>query len=225
MLNANELKTITADMPAWKQDKYRMAQAWQELNKACQPGQIVFTGSSLMEMFPVEKFAAEEGDGFPVVYNRGVGGFTTHDMLLCLDEMVINLKPRRIFINIGTNDLSDPSVTVDALMKRYEDILTRITAAVPQAEIVMMAYYPINYDAADEGMKATLRIRTNERIREANRAAEALASRLGHRFIDVNAPLTDDQGRLKAEYTIEGMHIYEAGYRAVWPAVREEILR
>ena len=40
----------------------------------------------------------------------------------------------------------------------------------------------------------------------------------------MNAPLTDDQGRLKAEYTIEGMHIYEAGYRAIWPAVKGEIL-
>ena len=30
---------------------------------------------------------------------------------------------------------------------------------------------------------------------------------------------------LKAEFTIEGMHIYEAGYRAIWPAVKEEILR
>nr|MBR4281569.1 lysophospholipase [Clostridia bacterium] len=206
-------------------NKYRTAQSWQALNQTCRPGQIVFTGSSLMEMFPVEKFAAEEGPGFPVVHNRGLGGFTTHDMLACLDEMVIGLQPRRVFINIGTNDLSDASVTIAALMNRYEDILTRIISAVPRTEIVMMAYYPVNCDAADEGMKANLRIRTNERIREANAAVAALARRLGHRFIDVNAPLTDDQGRLKEEYTIEGMHIYEEGYRAIWPAVRAEILR
>lgn len=221
MLKENELK----DLPEWKQDKYRLVQSWQTLNQTCQPGQIVFTGSSLMEMFPVEKFAAEEGADFPIVYNRGVGGFTTHDMLACLDEMVIILQPRQIFINIGTNDLSDSSVSIDALMARYEDILNRITAACQVPEIVMMAYYPVNYDAADERMKANLRIRTNERIREANAAVAALARRLGHRFIDVNAPLTDDQGRLKAEYTIEGMHIYEEGYRAIWPAVKAEILR
>ena len=218
--------TIPQNLPDWKKAKYRMVEAWQTLNQTCRKGQTLFTGSSLMEMFPVEQFAREEGPDFPIVYNRGVGGFTTHDMLLCLDEMVISLQPRRVFINIGTNDLSDPSVTIDALISRYEDILTRITAEVPSAEIVMMAYYPINADAAtDEGMKACLRIRTNERIREANMAVQALAERLGHRFIDVNAPLTDEQGRLKAEYTIEGMHIYEAGYRAIWPAVREEILR
>ena len=216
---------IPANIPEWKKQKYQMVQSWQTLNKSCQPGKIVFTGSSLMEMFPVEKFAAEEGPDFPTVYNRGVGGWRTEEMLACLNEMVIDLQPRRVFINIGTNDLSDAAVTIDALIGRYEDILARIEAAVPSVEIVMMAYYPINYDAADEGMKACLRIRTNERIRQANQAVEALAHRFGHRFINVNAPLTDDQGRLKAEYTIEGMHIREEGYRAIWPLVKEEILR
>lgn len=216
---------IPENLPEWKKDKYRMVQSWQALNQTCVKGQIVFTGSSLMEMFPVEKFAAEEGPDFPTVYNRGVGGWRTEEMLACLNEMVIDLQPRRVFINIGTNDLSDAAVTIDALIGRYEDILTRIEGAVPGVEIVMMAYYPINYDAADESMKACLRIRTNERIREANRAVEALAHRRGHRFINVNAPLTDDQGRLKAAYTIEGMHIREDGYRAIWPLVKAEILR
>ena len=216
---------IPAKIPEWKKQKYQMVQSWQTLNRQCSKGQIVFTGSSLMEMFPVEKFAAEEGPAFPIVYNRGVGGWRTEEMLDCLEEMVITLQPRRVFINIGTNDLSDASVTIPALIDRYEAILARIEGAVPGVEIVMMAYYPINYDAAAEDMKPCLRIRTNERIREANQAVEALAGRRGHRFINVNAPLTDDQGRLMAAYTIEGMHIKEEGYRAIWPLVKAEILR
>ena len=215
---------IPADLPQWKQDKYRMVQSWQTLNQTCCKGQTVFTGSSLMEMFPVEKFAAEEGPDFPVVYNRGVGGWRTEDMLLCLNEMVIDLQPRRLFINIGTNDLSDASVAIADLIGRYEDILGRIEAAVPGVEITLMAYYPINYDAAAESMKACLRIRTNERIHQANEAVRAMADRRGHRYIDVNAPLMDDQGRLRAEFTIEGMHIREAGYRAIWPLVKEALL-
>ena len=216
--------TIPANLPDWKIAKYHLAESWITLNQTCQKGAIVFAGSSLMEMFPVEQFAQEEGPDFPTVYNRGLGGWRTEDMLPMLDTLVIDLKPRKLFINIGTNDLSDPSVTIDALITRYAEILRRIAQGVPGVEITLMAYYPINYDAADEGMKANLRIRTNERIRQANAAVQALADRLGHRYIDVNAPLTDDQGRLKAEYTIEGMHIYEAGYRAIWPAVKEAIL-
>jgi len=216
--------TIPANLPQWKLNKYRQAEGWITLNQTCEKGAIVFAGSSLMEMFPVEKFAREEGPGFPTVYNRGLGGWRTDDMIPMLDTLVIDLQPRRVFINIGTNDLSDASVTMEALIDRYEQILTRIEEDVPAVDIILMAYYPINYDAADEGMKATLRIRTNERIRQANEAVKALAARRGHRYIDVNAPLTDEQGRLKAEYTIEGMHIYEAGYRAIWPLVKTAIL-
>ena len=211
-------------MPAWKMEKYRLAERYREENKSAIKGAIVFAGSSLMEMFPVEAFAKEEGPDFPVVYNRGLGGWRTEDMLATLEAQVTGLMPRRVFINIGTNDLSDPSVTIDALMERYDEILNRIEAEVPGVELVLMAYYPINYDAADEGMKACLRIRTNERIREANQAVEALAARHGARYMDFNAPLTDEQGRLKAEYTIEGMHIKEAGYRAIWPEVAKAIL-
>ena len=211
-------------MPAWKMEKYRLAERYREENKSAIKGAIVFAGSSLMEMFPVEAFAKEEGTDFPVVYNRGLGGWRTEDMLATLEAQVTGLMPKRAFINIGTNDLSDPSVSIDALMEHYDEILNRIEAEAPGVELILMAYYPINYDAADEGMKACLRIRTNERIREANQAVEALAARHGARYMDFNAPLTDEQGRLKAEYTIEGMHIKEAGYRAIWPEVRKAIL-
>ncbi|MBQ7850151.1 MAG: lysophospholipase [Clostridia bacterium] len=210
--------------PAWRAEKRRLVERYRTENMTAEKGQILFTGSSLMEMFPVQDWAKELGPDAPRVYNRGVGGYRTEDMLEALDAMATGLMPRRIFINIGTNDLSDASVTIDALMARYEEILRRITAAVPGAEIILMAYYPVNYETAAEHMKACLRIRTNERIREANRAAEALAARLGHTYLDLNAPLTDEQGRLKAGYTIEGMHIRPEGYRAIWPEVARAIL-
>ena len=37
------------------------------------------------------------------------------------------------------------------------------------------------------------------------------------KYIDINDPLKDENGNLKAEYTIEGMHIKEEGYRAIFP--------
>ena len=49
-----------------KQDKIIR---YRQLNQTAQKGQIVFAGSSLMEMFPIEQFVAE--DNLPVVvYNR-----------------------------------------------------------------------------------------------------------------------------------------------------------
>ena len=79
-----------------------------------------------------------------------------------------------------------------------------------------MAYYPINYDVAIERMKPTLKIRNNEKIKLANMEVEKLAKKYGQKYIDVNACITDSNGNLKAEYTVEGMHINEAGYRELY---------
>ena len=87
-----------------------------------------------------------------------------------------------------------------------------------------MAYYPVNYDAAVETMKPVLLIRNNEKINAANQAVQNLAREKGVQYIDVNDPLKDEQGRLKAEYTIEGMHIKEEGYRAIYPAIKEYLI-
>ena len=87
-----------------------------------------------------------------------------------------------------------------------------------------MAYYPINYEAAAEEMKPCLLIRTNEKINRANELVAGLAEKHNQRFINVNAPLTDEQGRLKAEYTIEGMHIRPEGYRAILNDVMKYVM-
>ena len=204
---------------AWRLEKEQMVKDFHEWNKDTVKGQIVFTGSSLMEMFPIEAWVKELGPNAPIVYNRGVGGYRTTDLLPILDACVFELNPRKVFINIGTNDLSDGNVPPETVMSNYDQIITQIEETLPGVIIYMMAYYPINYEAATEEMKPCLLIRTNEKINRANELVEQLAARHGQRFINVNAPLMDEQGRLKAEYTIEGMHIKPEGYRAIFEDV------
>lgn len=67
-----------------------------------------------------------------------------------------------------------------------------------------MAYYPINEEAATPEMKPCLRVRTNEKIAQANAEVQKLAKTLHLHYIDVNAPLKDEHGRLRAEFTYEG---------------------
>ena len=55
-------------------DKEKKILRYREENKAVKYGQTVFTGSSLMEMFPINKLLAEHNDS-EIVYNRGIGGF------------------------------------------------------------------------------------------------------------------------------------------------------
>ncbi len=196
-------------------DKEMKVERFRELNKSAKKGQVVFAGSSLMEMFPIEKFLKEKGEP-TIIYNRGVGGFITDEMMQVLDVCVTDLQPSKVFINIGTNDLSWSSIPVSQVMDHYDKILTTIEEKVPGVKIYLMAYYPVNYEAASEEMKTCLKIRNNEKIALANAEVKKLAEKHNQRYIDINRNLKDEQGRLKAEFTIEGMHIKEEGYRAIY---------
>lgn len=196
-------------------DKEMKLARYREANKTVKYGETVFAGSSLMEMFPIDKLLEESGSD-KIIYNRGVGGFVSEELWNALDTCILDLKPSRLFINIGTNDLSDPSISIDRMIAVYDKIITAVEQSLPDIRIYLMAYYPVNYEAAAESMKECLRIRTNEKIALANAEVAALAARHSQRYIDINRNLKDEQGRLKAEYTIEGMHINEDGYRAIF---------
>lgn len=199
-------------------DKERKLENYREKNKEAVYGQVVFAGSSLMEMFPINKLLEEHGDD-TIIYNRGIGGYVTNELLQVTDVCITDLKPKKVFLNIGTNDLSNPRIPISQMIENYDRILCKIEEALPQAVIYLMAYYPVNYEAAAEEMKECLKIRTNEKIERANEEVKKLAQKHGQHYIDVNKNLKDEQGRLKAEYTIEGMHIKEEGYAAIYDDV------
>lgn len=198
-----------------KIDKYRI------LNETVIKGQILFTGSSLMEQFPINELLMTEKMDC-IIYNRGVGGFTTDDMLENMDVQVFGTEPSKIFINIGTNDISNPSISFEEALTHtitnYEKILVQIKEKLPETQVYMMAYYPVKEDAPipDGPWGETMfKNRNNTNIPIANEAVKKLADKFGYTYIDVNNGLTDANGNLKEEYTIEGVHMYANAYRYV----------
>ncbi len=188
---------------------------YRRLNRFAKPHQVVFTGSSLMEQFPLNELIQREGLPF-LVYNRGIGGFVTQQLLEVLDVCVLDLRPAHVFINIGTNDMNGPDFSLSDIMGRYEAILQKIKEALPETKLHLLAYYPVNAEVGKDGpMAEALRFRTKEALLKANEAVQELAEKVGADFYDLNAPLKDAEGRLKAEYTVEGMHMYADGYKAV----------
>ena len=197
-------------------EKKEKLERFKRLNRYVKPGQILFAGSSLMEQFPIYEFL-QDFDLPCKIYNRGIGGYTTQELLEALDVCVYDLRPAHVFINIGTNDLNGPDYRQEELIQRYAQILQGIREHLPETKLYLLAYYPVNTVVGSRipYMKAVMEHRTNARIRAANEAACALAERFGARFLDLNGPLYDEQGELKAEYTIEGMHMYANGYQPI----------
>ena len=106
------------------------------------------------------------------------------------------------------------------MLGRYEEIVQQIRKKLPETKLYLLAYYPVNPTVAeDPGLIECFHWRTNERIREASEGVQVLARKYGAEFLDLNKDLCDAAGNLKAEYTIEGMHLYANGYRPVMDAL------
>ena len=196
-----------------KIDRYRI------LNENIIKGQILFTGSSLMEQFPVNELMMTERID-RIIYNRGIGGFTTADMLQNMDVQIFDSEPSKIFINIGTNDIAYHGApfaeVLEYMLKNYSDILSQIKTRLPRTQVYMMAYYPVNEtDVVNEWNAGAFVNRNNKNLTVANAAVKDLARQFGYQYIDVNTGLTDERGMLKKEFTIDGIHMYANGYRIV----------
>ncbi len=204
-------KQIMKRMQMEKQDK---ARRFAHKNQFVKKGQILFAGSSLMEQFPIDELQHNYHID-KVIYNRGIGGFVIPEFKANIKTCVYDLEPSRIFLNIGTNDMTVPDFVMEDFIASYEEVIQMILDQLPGVELYLMAYYPVNPEAASKWMKKALEMRSNKRILEVNEEVKKLAEKLGVRYIDVNKNLFDDQGRQKAEFTIDGMHMYANGYAAI----------
>ena len=209
-------------------NRKNMVTRFEHLNKVALKNQILFTGSSLMEHFPIEELRMNEKIE-PIIYNRGIGGFTTDDFLENIGPMLLDLVPSKVFINIGTNDINDKIVPdgdwLSHLIFNYNQILEQLKKSLPDCEVYLMAYYPVNRAAMKRNPRA-LRIfgtRTNANVDLANVEVEKLAKKYEYYFINVNEGLYDAEGNLKDEYTIEGVHMYPEAYVQVLHNLKDYI--
>ncbi len=65
--------------------------------------------------------------------------------------------------------------------------------------------------------------RTVENLNECNRRAKALAEKLGYHYIDCNDGLTDENGEQKAEFAIDGVHMWSDAYLVVFENLKQYI--
>lgn len=200
---------------------------YRQLNKNAQKGQILFTGSSLMEHFPISELSLTHSAG-KVIYNRGIGGFNTDQFLENIDVMLFDLAPSKVFLNIGTNDMNeraDGENWLEHLKKNYCKIFDLCKEKLPNTVFYIMAFYPVNPDipAAKPLLDNMLKIRTKENLELVNRELSILTASYGYHFINVNQGITDSCGNLIAEYTVEGVHMFADAYEAIYQNLRKYI--
>ncbi len=194
------------------------------LNKNILKRKILFTGSSLMEQFPICEIARSKGFD-EVIYNRGVGGLNTDEFLENINTLLLDLEPSKIFINIGTNDITEARYGdkwMSHLMDNFCKIIETTKDSIPNAEIYIMAFYPANLHLPWHTEEAIqwMKLRTPENIQMCNEHLKEIANKYECYYIDCNADLVNENGEQKPEYAIDGVHMYANGYLNVFEVVK-----
>ena len=214
---SKQSKSLTNMDPLIEQVQNELRTRFAQQNKTAKKGQIVFVGSSLMEIFPIEKM--QESLGLDkLIYNRGIRATTTADLLKSMEIYIFDLKPSKIFINIGSNDIGF-NIPESTFLANYDKILRQIKEKLPETKVYVMAYFPVNpvadFGESEAEHDSLFALRTNEKLESASNKVAKLAQKYHFEFINVNAGLTDADGNLQKELTFDGGHMYPAGYEIV----------
>ncbi|WP_343532694.1 GDSL-type esterase/lipase family protein [Pedobacter sp.] len=147
----------------------------------------------------------------PQAKNRGISGDITFGVLERLQE-VIDRKPAKVFILIGINDISR-NIPDSLILKNYKKMISRIREGSKKTQIYFYTMLPVN--ASFEKFKN--HYGKDEHILYLNEEIRKLAAK-NVTIIDLYPHFLDEQNRLKAELTKDGLHLIPAGYQ-VWAEV------
>ena len=176
---------------------------------------IVFMGDSITE---------EWGNLYPEFFsgnyyiNRGIGGQTTPQMLIRFKPDAINLKPYAIIILAGTNDIAG-NTGPSTVRMITDNIFSMAELAIAyEIKVVLSSILPVyQYPWIDGVLDPPLVIDSiNSKIKE-------YVENKGLIYLDYYSSMVDDRKGLKLDFTGDGVHPNEAGYK-VMSAIADEII-
>jgi len=176
---------------------------------------IVFMGDSITE---------EWGNLYPEFFsgnyyiNRGIGGQTTPQMLIRFKPDAIDLNPHAIIILAGTNDIAGN--TGPSTVKMITDNIFSMAelAIAYEIKVILSSILPVyQYPWVDDVLDPPSSIDSiNSKIKE-------YVENKGLVYLDYYSSMVDDRKGLKLDFTGDGVHPNEAGYR-VMSAIAGEII-
>lgn len=168
---------------------------------------IVFFGDSITEGYNLQKFYEQ----LPVI-NSGTSGFTTNDLLEIMKEDVYVFNPTKVVLLIGINDMNKTEDDL-AIVGNIRTITASINEKRPKAKIYIESIYPVDRDRYHILVENNV---DNDRIRKVNGMIEELCNEKGYVFINMFDELNDpNQDKLIYEYSKDGLHLNDEGYKIV----------
>lgn len=172
--------------------------------------QVVFIGDSITDLYPLDDYYADLN---VAVYNRGIGADTTSGVLKRLKVSLFDIKPSKIVLLIGTNDING-NVENSKIIANYSEILNKIKEELPSTYIYCVSIPPQNLMLesysnfnVEETTKTILEI--NTQIKNIVKDDPNIT------YIDLFSHLADCNNMLIEKYSDDGIHLNANGFE-VW---------
>ena len=137
---------------------------------------------------------------------RGISGQTTSQMLLRFREDVINLKPKKVIILAGTNDIAENSGPI-SLEKVFGNIVSMAELAkANKIEVVICSVLPAYEFPWRKGIEPA------KKVIALNKMLKDFAQKNHLIYVDYHTPLKDDKNGLPTEIAEDGIHPTKLGY-------------
>ena len=181
--------------------------AFAAADKAQAPAEngVLFVGSSTIRFWTQ---LPQDFRDVPVLINRGFGGSTMADCQYFVKQLVLQYRPRQVFVYAGDNDLAEGR-TPQQVLDSFEGFVAAVRAELPGTRIAYISIKP-----------SPLRAELMPRAREANALlAEYVRTLPNSDYIDIFTPMLGMDGAPRAElFGPDRLHLSDAGYR-LWRSV------
>ncbi|KQQ00867.1 MULTISPECIES: GDSL-type esterase/lipase family protein [unclassified Rathayibacter] len=159
-----------------------------------QLGKVLFVGDSIIQGGEWGQWLAAS-----TVVDEGVGGATTADVVARLPEL-IEQAPDTVVVLVGTNDLAWHRTT-EHIVRNIETIVATFRRDLPDIRILVISVLPRGHEFSPQ-------------IREINRHLWQFAPTAHAGYLDLWPVLAGEDGGILPEYSEDGLHLTEGGYRA-----------
>lgn len=170
---------------------------------------IIFTGSSSIKMWKnINEYFPEHE-----IMNNGFGGSQTVDLLQYADELIINYRPKKVFIYEGDNDISAKKSSTEIILTMHK-LVEKIHQSLPDTEILLISAKP-----------SVSRWQLKDQYLDLNQHFEEYSQLFDYvSYVDIWTTMLNDQGSPKTDIFLEdNLHMNKGGYD-LWAEVVEKYL-
>ncbi|WP_288063375.1 cytidylyltransferase domain-containing protein [Rodentibacter caecimuris] len=167
---------------------------------------ISLIGHSILDYWNVEELNAQ------VVNNLAIAGISTKQYLeLILDKNLIQHLGDKAILMFGTNDIIYPGWSNEQVLADIQLLIHKLKNIKPTVILYFLEITPI-----------ALRVdRDNEVIRQLNQFLKTNLKDI--QWISLDKPFSDQYGKLNLDYTQDGLHLNEQGYKLLRTIVESEL--